>query len=1650
MISADHHGNPNQVTVTFSEPIVPATATNLANYQLKSALGVSIPIQSAKLLSDEKTVQLSGVFNFVLNAEYQLTVQNVDDQAVLPNRLLPNPSVISFSFTGAFLGPIGFATGSQLHDLSVVENRTAHFEAGLTGAQPWFYQWLQNGVAVPGATNSSFELVANAAISGASFSVIVSNEFSTAASSIVHLTVVPDVAPPKLVSVKGLAGLNEILLTFDEPISAESATNIANFAVDNIPISRATLSADGTTIAIFTGVLQLGQIYLVSLQGIKDRSLAGNALAATASFATEASYPGEVLADSPVRYWRFDETDGTTVASLAAGVDAISVGTSTLNNNPTLGVASLVPSEQADTALQFNAGSSQNIAVPNGSDLNVGGPWAKKSIEFWFRAASAPAIDATGLDATAGICEQGAATRNIAAYLWRDPANANPDQAALVFHAFNNATDGPGSPFGLTTLPAVFVQYTIEVGQTYHVVAVFDGDPTGLTGNLILYVNGAEVGRVGGVGQIYAHTGDVQIGRGNGVIHTGDNGNLGFFDGVLDDLSTYNTALTAARVTAHYQAGIGSSGGNATPPAIARVDTRGNANLALVTFSKPVDADTATNPVNFTLKTSSGVSIPIQTATLLGGGLTVQLGGVLNFQSGVNYTLSVKDITDQSTPPNTISPNPATSSFGFTNGAVAIGASSDLATRNAFENQIIHFVVVPAGTAPFTYQWFKNGVAIPDQNRSDLVVTATSATVGSYTVKVSNDFSTVTSSSANITLSTDLTPPHLTTIQAVAGSINEVRLTFDESVDPITGVNIGNYNLGALAVLSASVSTNGLGVTLQTAPQQNGQTYTLAITGLKDRAAAGNVLNTNVVFATAASYVDEILADAPVRYWRFEETTGTAVATSVARLDSASASSATLVNGPKLGVPGLVSNLIGSTAIQFIASTGSRLTVPNGSDLNAVAGPWAKKSFQFWFNASSVPAPDTTGLAAATAALWEQGAASRNISVYLWRDPANPNPDEAALVFNALNNVAADGVGSPYGPPGGNAVFDQSTIKTGQTYHVVAVFDGDNTGLNGNLILYVNGVEVGRIGGVGQIYNHTGDIQIGHGNGLIHTGENGDLGPFDGVIDELSLYNTALSAERVSELYQIGNTVPPAFVRIDTANSDLSDRITLAGQPVHLEVATTGNGPFTYQWYRNGSILPGETNSALTFTAAAANAGNYTVTIDNAFSSVTSNPVRVTVQSESTAPQLVSSDALAGYINEIRLTFSRPVDSVSATNLATYNLSGASLLNALLSADGLTVTLETSPQQTGANLSVSINGLKDRVTPDGVLNSTVAVQSRLSYGDEILTDGPVRYWHFNESGGTNVASVISALDALNSTTVALYDGPTLGVEGLVPNLGSDTAIAFTASQTNRLLVPNGSDLNITAGPWSKKSFSLWFKAATLPRGGASPQAPVLWEQGGDSRGAAIYLYGTQDVDQPNEAALIWNVYNNAADGVTGGWGVKLGNSSGAVYVSTPVQANQVYNVVGVFNGDTQGTNGTISLYVNGALAGSVGGAGQLFNHSSDIQIGRGSFVRHDGITAGNIDYYDGVLDELAIYSKALSAERVAQLYQIGLANSTGIQPAIIADVKIQGGNIVISWEGSGKLEAADTVNGTYTPVANTGNPYSEPVEAKQRFFRLVP
>lgn len=99
-----------------------------------------------------------------------------------------------------------------------------------------------------------------------------------------------------------------------------------------------------------------------------------------------------------------------------------------------------------------------------------------------------------------------------------------------------------------------------------------------------------------------------------------------------------------------------------------------------------------------------------------------------------------------------------------------------------------------------------------------------------------------------------------------------------------------------------------------------------------------------------------------------------------------------------------------------------------------------------------------------------------------------------------------------------------------------------------------------------------------------------------------------------------------------------------------------------------------------------------------------------------------------------------------------------------------------------------------------------------------------------------------------------------------------------------------------------------------------------------------------------------------------GFSIKIGNVAQTAYSKLPIALNQFTHVVGTYDGKK------LCLYINGKLANSFAVTGKINDNKGALRIGG------DTVNAN----FKGVIDEVNIYSQALSASDVLSRYEAGL------------------------------------------------------------------
>jgi hypothetical protein len=222
------------------------------------------------------------------------------------------------------------------------------------------------------------------------------------------------------------------------------------------------------------------------------------------------SYQSAVLADNPVSYWRLGELSGTTAA------DSVDGNPGTIKGGVTLGATGALVGD-SDTAMTFN-GSYAYIKVADNANLNITGDF---TLEAWAKLAS--------LDGVSRAVVHKGGTSGYGTWQYRlSVTSGNVWRGTVYIGGSSYTVTDSGTP----TLNGWDYLVLTRNGST-----------------LTLYVNGVSVATGTANGALNTSTGILAIGR------TGSSSSH-YFDGSIDEVAIYGTALSASRILAHYNAAI--------------------------------------------------------------------------------------------------------------------------------------------------------------------------------------------------------------------------------------------------------------------------------------------------------------------------------------------------------------------------------------------------------------------------------------------------------------------------------------------------------------------------------------------------------------------------------------------------------------------------------------------------------------------------------------------------------------------------------------------------------------------------------------------------------------------------------------------------------------------------------------------------------------------------------------------------------------------------------------------------------------------------------------------------------------------------------------------------------------------------------------
>jgi len=158
--------------------------------------------------------------------------------------------------------------------------------------------------------------------------------------------------------------------------------------------------------------------------------------------------------------------------------------------------------------------------------------------------------------------------------------------------------------------------------------------------------------------------------------------------------------------------------------------------------------------------------------------------------------------------------------------------------------------------------------------------------------------------------------------------------------------------------------------------------------------------------------------------------------------------------------------------------------------------------------------------------------------------------------------------------------------------------------------IYVNGVKLGSVEASASNVGYHSDILVGNS----YYSPFDSYGPaFEGSLDDLRIYNRALSATEVQALYVSEANHPPGKP-LFTVNPNAGTAINPNSSITFTANYVAGIGPFTYRWRKNGTIIGGANANSYTIASAKqSDEASYDCVITNGYGSFTTSATVLTV-----------------------------------------------------------------------------------------------------------------------------------------------------------------------------------------------------------------------------------------------------------------------------------------------------------------------------------------------------------------------------------------------------------------------------------------------------
>lgn len=680
----------------------------------------------------------------------------------------------------------------QPSSTTVSAGQTASLSVTVTGTAPLTYQWSRYGVAVSGATSATLTIPDAQSANAGAYTVRITNAFGAANSNVGSLVVnaaapTISVQPSSVAATAGQTVTLSVTAAGTSPLSYQwrkGGSSIGGATASSLLFNSIAVSDTGSYDVVVSNGLGSATSSTVTL---------------TVSAATVApsitTPPGSVVATVGAAVTFTAAANGSPAPTYQWQKNGVNVSGAT---SPSLSFGSVVVGDAGSyTVIATNSAGS---ATSSAATLTVNVPAVAPSITTQPVASSVTA----GNSASFSVSASGTAPLT---YQWSKDGSALTGATSSTYSLGSAQLADAGS-------------YTVVVGNTAGSVA---------SNAATLSVTAAPVAP-----SISTNPQSTTVTTGNSVqfsvVASGTaplayqwkkNGTA--ISGATSALYTIGTA--ALSDAADYTVVITNAAGTATSSAATLTVTSAPTPPAINTHPQSATV-TAGNTVTFTVVSSGSAPFSYQwskNGSPLSGATSASLTlSSVQISSAADYTVVVTNSAGSATS------NAAT----LVVNAALVAPSIDTAPQSASvtAGNPAAFTVAASGSAPLTYQWKKDGVAISGATTSTYSIgTVQSTDAGSYTVVVSNSLGSATSAAGVLTVNIITAAPTITvqpqsrgvasggsvTLSVTASGTAPLSYQWYSSSGPVSGATQSSFTINGASSADAGdytvVVSNALG-----------------------------------------------------------------------------------------------------------------------------------------------------------------------------------------------------------------------------------------------------------------------------------------------------------------------------------------------------------------------------------------------------------------------------------------------------------------------------------------------------------------------------------------------------------------------------------------------------------------------------------------------------------------------------------------------------------------------------------------------------------------------------------------------------------------------------------------------------------------------